>query len=102
MNTLKEYHREQTKLELLQKKNDELLLRNKELSDKCERLRNEKNTLTESRDSLEARHKSKVKAVVELLIDGALNISDQEVADRLFVDASCIKIMKATIKRERK
>tara|TARA_R110000772_G_scaffold227233_1_gene337946 strand:+ start:898 stop:1206 length:309 start_codon:yes stop_codon:yes gene_type:complete len=102
MSTLKEYHREQTKLELLQKKNDELLVKNRNMYKKCEDFRRKNRNLTESNVSLESRHKSKVRTIVELLIDGALNISDQEVADKLFVDISCIKAMKATIKRERK
>tara|TARA_R110000772_G_C12960504_1_gene403334 strand:+ start:180 stop:488 length:309 start_codon:yes stop_codon:yes gene_type:complete len=102
MNTLKEYHREQTKLELLQEKNNELLVKNRQMYENCEVFRRENRNLTESNTSLEVRHKSKVRTIVELLLDGALNINDQEVADKLFVDISCIKTMKATIKRERK
>ena len=95
MDTLKEYHREESQLKSLQVKNSALSM-------KCEDLRQKNIWITKSRDNLKAKHKSKVKAVVELLVDGFLNINDQEVADRLFVDITCIKNMKATIKRERK
>ena len=86
----------------LDSNNSKLILRNAALTLRCEKLHNEVAWITRNRDNLKAKHEMKVKTIVGLFIDGVLNLTEQEIADRLFVDVAYVNNIKATIRRERK
>ena len=83
-------------------RNEVLKTKNSDLSRKCESFRGKNNTLQCHVDNMKAKQQIKVKVVVGFLLDGDLKLTDQQVADKLFVDIAYIKNMKSVIRRERK
>ncbi|HHZ70633.1 MAG TPA: hypothetical protein EYN54_10255 [Methylococcaceae bacterium] len=53
-------------------------------------------------ETLKSKQQTKVKVVVELIVDGLLKLTDQQAADKLFVDIAYIKNTKSLVRRERK
>lgn len=94
METLAEYHKDI--------RIGELSKRNTALSAKCEEFRKQLNYARKNVENLKAKQQTKVKVVVELIIDGLLSLTDQQVADKLFVDIAYIKNTKSLVRRERK
>ena len=94
MHTIKEYH--------LVKRIKALTEKNTALSKKCELFRKKNIDNKKNIDTLNRKQQTKVKVVVGFLLDGDLKLTDQQVADKLFVDIAYIKNMKSVIRRERK
>ena len=94
MHTIKEYH--------LVKRIEALTEKNTALSKKCELFRKKNIDNKKNIDTLDRKQQTKVKVVVGFLLDGDLKLTDQQVADKLFVDIAYIKNMKSAIKSERK
>jgi hypothetical protein len=59
-------------------------------------------SLTANRDNLKAKHESKLRAVLKLKIDGHLNLTHKEIAERYFTSYSHIKNLSALIHKERR
>lgn len=94
MHTIKEYH--------LAKRIEVLTEKNTALSKKCELFRKKNIDNKKNIDTLNLKQQTKVKVVVGFLLDGDLKLTDQQVADKLFVDIAYIKNMKSAIRSERK
>ena len=94
MHTIKEYH--------LVKRIEALTEKNTDLSKKCELFRKKNIDNKKNIDTLNRKQQTKVKVVVGFLLDGDLKLTDQQVADKLFVDIAYIKNMKSAIRSERK
>ena len=94
MHTIKEYH--------LVNRIEALTEKNTALSKKCELFRKKNIDNKKNIDTLNRKQQTKVKVVVGFLLDGDLKLTDQQVADKLFVDIAYIKNMKSVIRRERK
>jgi hypothetical protein len=94
MHTIKEYH--------LVKRIEALTEKNTSLSKKCELFRKKNIDNKKNIDTLNLKQQTKVKVVVGFLLDGDLKLTDQQVADKLFVDIAYIKNMKSAIRSERK
>jgi DNA-binding NarL/FixJ family response regulator len=102
METLKERGRVYVDLDSLLKNNKELIKKNVELSEDRNKLKNTISKLKKGRENHKSKQTSKTRLVVEMLLDGVLDLTDYEVADRLFISVSCVKTMKSAIRRERK
>jgi hypothetical protein len=83
-------------------KNKKVEAKNSALSKKCEEFRLKIYVMETNIYNLKLKQQTKVKVVVELLLDGVLNLTEQEIADKLFVDIAYINNMKSTVRRERK
>ena len=59
-------------------------------------------SLTANRDNLKAKHENKLRAVLKLKIDGHLNLTHKEIAERYFASYSHIKNLSALIHKERR
>ena len=94
MHTIKEYH--------LVSRIEALTEKNTALSKKCELFRKKNIDNKKNIDTLNRKQQTKVKVVVGFLLDGDLKLTDQQVADKLFVDIAYIKNMKSVIRRERR
>ena len=59
-------------------------------------------SLTANRDNLKAKHENKLRAVLKLKIDGHLNLTHNEIAERYFASYSHIKNLSALIHKEKR
>lgn len=82
--------------------NNTLKDKNTALSKKCEEFRVKMMSAKKNVENLKDRRQSTVRTVVALKVDGLIDIDDQVIADRCFVDIAYIKNTKSIIKRERK
>ncbi|HHZ70266.1 MAG TPA: hypothetical protein EYN67_16875 [Flavobacteriales bacterium] len=80
----------------------ELSKKNTALSAKCEMFRKRLICAKKNVETLKSKQQTKVKVVVELIVDGLLKLTDQQAADKLFVDIAYIKNTKSLVRRERK
>ena len=90
------------KLEREAEKSNRQTARNTALSKKCEMFREKLRTANGEIETLKLKRESKVKFAVGLIIDKLISLTDQQVADRLFVNIAYINNTKSAIKRERK
>lgn len=102
MDTIKQYHSQQSKIDSLIKKNGELAKKNSELSAKCEKFRATAAIANKNRDNLKAKHKRSTIMLAELHLDKCLNISTKELADKFFMAESNIKNSISLVKRSRR
>ena len=59
-------------------------------------------TLTANRDNLKSKHENKLRAVLKLKIDGYLELTHKEIANRYFASYSHVKNLSALIRGERR
>ena len=67
---------------------------------KCEFFRGKANGLEVSRDKLKATSQSVLKMMINLKLEGSLDISDEAISDRCFVDLRHVRNTIALIKRQ--
>ena len=69
---------------------------------KCEFFRGKANGLEVSRDKLKETSQSVLRVIINLKLEGLLDIDDQEIANRCFVDLKHVRNTIALIKRQAK
>lgn len=82
--------------------NDTLRVKNKALSKKVEEFRSAAMYAKRNVENLEAKRLTVLRAVVELKIDGLLDLSSKQIAERYFATMSNVNNIISIAKRERR